>query len=239
MLAQCKQGLPLPEVARNLGVPKSSTHCLLLTLEREGYLQRDMETRRYVFGMKIFSLANITLAGTKLREQAAPYLRALMSRTRLTVHLAIRDEDDAVVIEKIDPPGLMRLATWVGKRMDLHCTGVGKALLAYLPGEEFSRLMAKHPLPRHNENTIVALGKLREQLSNIRQVGYSFDDEEDELGLRCIGAPVVGYEGHVVGAISVAGTTSQMHQGNIADLAAQVRQTSTAISRAMGYITSR
>jgi DNA-binding IclR family transcriptional regulator len=162
MLAQSKQGLALPEVARNLGLPKSSTHCLLLTLERQGYLQRDVKTRRYLFGLKIFSLANMALAGVKLREQAAPHLKALMARTRLTVHLAIRDDDDAVVVDKIDPPGLMRLATWVGKRMDLHCTGVGKALLAYLPQEEFDRLVARHALPRHNENTVVSPRRLKE-----------------------------------------------------------------------------
>lgn len=235
VLAESKKGLSLSQLTRSLGWPKSSTHCLLLTLERRGYLHRNEQTGQYMFGLKLFGLANIALSGIELREQAAPFLQALMERTRLTVHMAILERDEAVLIDKVEPPGLFKLATWIGKRMDVHCTGVGKALIAYLPEEELDRLIKEHGLPRHNENTIVSPRRLKEALARIRQLGYSVDDEEDELGLRCIGAPIFNREGQVIASISVAGTTAQIHLENLGKSAQQVKQTALAISRQLGF----
>ena len=238
MLAHSKKGMALPEIARELGLPKSSTHCLLLTLERCGYLQRHAAAREYLFGFKLFSLANLSLAGTGLREQAAPYLQALMAKTRLTVHLAILEKEDAVLIDKIECPGLLRLSTWIGKRMDLHCTGVGKVLMAHLPEDELIRLINDYGLPRHNENTIGSMRKLKEDLKGIRQMGYSIDDEEDSIGLRCIGVPVWGQEGQVIAAFSLAGTTTQITPENLSGLMTQMKHTSLAISNKMGFFPS-
>ncbi|MDW8256437.1 MAG: IclR family transcriptional regulator, partial [Acidobacteriota bacterium] len=209
VLAESKRGYTLSELARLLRLPRSSTHCLLLTLERRGYLHRNEQTGRYMFGLKLLGLANKALSRIELRERAAPYLQALMQQTGLTVHLAILDRGEAVLVEKVEPPGLLRLATWIGKRMDIHCTGVGKALLAYLPEEEIERLIRERGLPRHNENTIASPKRLREELARIRAQGYSLDDEEDEVGLRCLGAPIFDHTGRVVASISVAGTIAQ------------------------------
>ena len=135
-------------------------------------------------------MANASLSGLRLREQAAPYLRSLMERTKLTVHMAILDRNEAVVISKVDCPGTLRLATWIGKRMEVHCTSIGKALVAHLPEEELSNLIKERGLSRYNENTIVSLKRLKENLEHARKSGYTIDDEEEELGMRCIGAPI-------------------------------------------------
>ena len=124
LLSVTKNGLTLPELSRRLGLPKSSTYCLLVTLERRGYLHRNNRTHRYMFGLKLFSLANMALSGIELRENATGFLQSLMQRSRLTVHMALIEGDEAVLIEKVEPPGLVRLATWVGKRLDLHCSAV-------------------------------------------------------------------------------------------------------------------
>ena len=181
LLAVSRSGVALPEISTQLHLPRSSVHCLLITLERRGYLHRNERTNRYLFGSKLFSLANMALNGLELHELAAPFLHELMERTRMTVHMAILERHEAVLIDKVEPPGTFKLATWLGKRMDVHCTGVGKAMIAYLPDEELVKLAREHGLPRHNDNTIGSLRKLRDELVKTRRLGYSTDDEEDEI----------------------------------------------------------
>jgi DNA-binding IclR family transcriptional regulator len=113
-----------------------------------------------------------------------------MERTRLTVHMAVLDRRDAVLVAKINPPGILRLATWIGKRMHLHCTGVGKALLAYIPESEFLSLVKNYGFAKYNENTITSIQRLRAECERIRAVGHAVEDEEGEIGFRCIGALV-------------------------------------------------
>jgi DNA-binding IclR family transcriptional regulator len=235
LLAASRAGLTLPEIAKELRLPKSSVHCLLVTLERHRYLHRNERTNRYLFGSKLFSLGNMTLAGLELRETAAPLLRTLMERTRLTVHLAILERHEAVLIDKVEPPGIFKLATWLGKRMDVHCTGVGKALIAHLPEEDLNVLVREQGLPRHNDNSLVSVRKLKEELARIRQLGYSTDDEEDEVGLRCIGAPIFDHSGKVAAAISISGTTSQIREDNSSALALELKKTAAAVSGMLGY----
>ena len=128
VLAHSRRGQSLADLARRFSVPKSSLHCALLTLERRGYLERDVTTRRYVFGLRLFSLVNSAISQVKVKEAALPILHSLMDQTQMTIHMAILDQGEAVLVNKIEPPGLFRLATWIGKRMDIHCTGVGSTL---------------------------------------------------------------------------------------------------------------
>jgi DNA-binding IclR family transcriptional regulator len=234
LLSRSSKGMRLGDLARNLGLAKSSTHCLLLTLERCGYLERNEQTHRYMFGLKFFSLANLSISKIKVREVAAPFLQHLANTSHMTAHLAILEQGEVVIIEKVDAAGLLKLATWIGKRMEMHCTGVGKAAVAYLPEEELDRLIRKHGLPRHNENTVTSAQKLKLQIAEIQKVGYSVDCEEDEVGLCCIGAPVFDHTGKVIGAISLAGTTAQITPDNQTSLAEGVKKAALAISSAMG-----
>ncbi len=229
-LSTAKSGLTLPEVSRRLGLPKSSTHCLLLTLERHCYLIRDARTRRYMFGLKLFSLANMAVNGIKLREEAGPSLRALSQQAHATVHMAILDHDEAMIIEKVEPPGVHRQASWVGKRLDLHCSAVGKALLAYLPEADLQRTMANCRLPRHNDNTITSLRRLQLDIAETRRRGYAIEDEEDVIGTRCIGAPVLTGPGEAIAAVSIAGTTEEIKTESIPGLVPILKHTAAQIA---------
>jgi DNA-binding IclR family transcriptional regulator len=228
-LAASSNGLSLSELTRNLGLPRSSTHCLLITLERMGYLLRNEQSGRYMFGMKLFSLANMTISGLNLRKQALPHLRALRGATGLTVHLAILEQNEAVIVEKIESLHQLRLGTWVGKRMGVHCTAAGKALISHWTEEEIDRLI-KHGLPRYNENTIISSRKLKNDLAKVRDLGYSVDDEEDTIGSRCIGAPIFDHTQRVVAAISVAGYTVQINSETFYTLADKVKKAAAAVS---------
>ena len=231
LLAGSRAGLTLPEIAKVLALPKSSVHCLLITLERHRYLHRNDRTSRYLFGSKLFSLANMSLSGLQLRQVAMPHMHALTKITGLATHLAVLERYEAVLMEKVEPPGDAKLATWLGKRMDLHCTSVGKSLIAHLPDEELARLVRETGLPRHNDNSICSFRKLREDLARSRQEGYFIDDEEDEIGYRCIGAPILDETGHTIAAISISGSTAEVREDNSVDLAKEVVRTADAITK--------
>src|ERR1035438_6189373 len=129
-LAQSRRGVTLSQLTRKLQLPRSTGHALLLTYQRTGYVQRCEKTGRYCLGFRLQALANLALCGTSLRTQAAPYLRQLMVDTGLAVHLAVMEDGEAILIDRIEAPGTPHLATWVGKRMGLHCTALGKALIS-------------------------------------------------------------------------------------------------------------
>jgi DNA-binding IclR family transcriptional regulator len=235
LVGQSKRGLRLAEVAGLTKLPRSSAHCLLLTLERRGYLHRHEKSGRYMFGLRLFSLASYAINGLEVRELAAPSLAGLTQQTGLTVHMAIMEQHEPVLVSKVDAPGSFRLAKWLGKRMDFHCTAVGKAIAAFLPEERLDELISVRGLPRHNENTIVSARKLKQQLVQVRKSGYALDDEEEEIGLRCVGVPVFNHEGRVVAAISVSGTTAQIHADNVAMLADRAMAAAANVSTALGH----
>jgi DNA-binding IclR family transcriptional regulator len=232
-LASHGAGLSLPELVRRLGLPRSSVHCHLLTLERLGYLHRDEQNGRFMFGLKFFSLANRTIAGLGLRRIGGPHLYALMRSTGMTVHMGVLDRHEAVLIEAIDRLGAPRIGTWVGRRMPVHCTAIGKALVCMWSDEQLERLFARG-LTRYNENTITSPTRLRAHLATARAVGYSVDDEEEAIGSRCIGVPIVDGNGRVVAAVSVAGSTSQIDADRFSSLAEEVKATAAVISQQIG-----
>ena len=232
LLAQSHHGLTLAEVADRMGIARSSAHTILLSLERREWLRRSSRTRRYLFGPKLFTLANRALGGMSMREAAAPALKTLLKETCLNVHMAIAEEDQAVLVEQYAPPQA-RMHTWVGKRMELHCTALGKVLLAWLPEDHVRRILNERALSRHNENTKSSPRRLLEELRETRKRGYAVDDEEAEIGLRCLGAPVFDGAGEVVAAISVSGTTAQLHFVNAAPIAEQLCQAARQITKAL------
>jgi DNA-binding IclR family transcriptional regulator len=234
-ISKSRRGLTFAQLTRHFDFPKSSVHTLLLTFEREGYLRRDSDSGRYMTGVKLADIASMTVDGVALRDKAAPFLHALAGDTALTVHLAILDRDEVAVVAKVDRAAHHRVATWIGKRVDLHCTSLGKCLIAYLPDEEVDRLIGDRSLLRHNENTIVSPVQLKKELGRTRALGYAIDDEEEEIGIRCIGAPVWNWDGHVVAAVSVTGSTSHITVEKFEQIADRVKQTALGISRQLGF----
>ena len=140
-IAKTKSGLTLSQLTRTLQLPKSSVFCLLITLERAGYLRRNPVTKRYGCEMKLVRIASQALEGITLREKARPVLRRLLDQTGLTVHMGIAGENEVILIEKMDPHTTSSIATWIGKGMDFHCTSLGKCILAFSPESEVERIL--------------------------------------------------------------------------------------------------
>lgn len=228
-LARSRGGLSLSQLTRYLDLPKSSVFCLLRTLENCGYLFRNPDSGKYTVSLRVCNLANLALSGINLRDQARPYLRRLCEETRLTVHMAILEQGSCVLIEKIAPSGVSPIASWIGKHLSLHCTAVGKAVAAYLPEEQLTKILREQGLLRHNENTICSVKRLKQDLELVRQRRYALDDQEEEISMRCIGAPLFDRE-NVIGALSLVATTNDIHSGTLTALAANVIQTASRIS---------
>jgi len=232
-VANSRRGLFLPDISSRLQLPKSSAHSLVVALERAGYLQRDERTRRYMLGSKVFGLANFALAVTALRQKSYPVMESLMKRTNLRVQVAVMDHDQAVLMELISPPLVRAAAAWPGKRLDLHCTALGKALAAYEPEERLKRLITEHTFARHNANTISSTEGFLLELDKTRERGYAIDDEEFDLGNRCLAAAILDPPGHAVGAIGIAGSTTDIHQENIEMLSGYVIDAAQKIAQAL------
>jgi DNA-binding IclR family transcriptional regulator len=235
LLAASNGGLSISTVARRLKAPKSSIHLIMTTLEDRGYLRKDLPSRKYFVGLRITDLARVTLEGFEVRKLSRHLLVDLAAKIGLTVHMAVLEGSEAVLIERIQSPGLVQLDTWVGQRMHVNCTAVGKALLAYLSEEEFKRTIQGRRLIKHNQYTICSIAKLRDELNRIRAAGYAVDDEEEEIGVRCIGAPIFDHTGKVIAAISAAGTTAQIPLDRMEKIAKCVRDTAGRISLTLGY----
>jgi DNA-binding IclR family transcriptional regulator len=203
--------MTLSQVARILKLPKSSVYCLLGTLQNLGYVYRSLSSGRYRVSLRVCALAQMALSEISLVDLARPHLRRLSESTGLTTHLASLMEDGScVLIEKISPSNGPPVATWIGKHLSLHCTALGKAVAAYLPEGELDTLISRHGLLRHNDNTICTARRLKHELAAVRERGYALDEEEEEINIRCIGAPVFGPTNKPIAALSVVGTVSQI-----------------------------
>lgn len=234
LLSQSQRGLTLSDISRRLNLPKSSTHVLIKALESSGYLRKSRLTGRFYFGLKLVSLCNMAMENLDLREQARPFLQDLMVRTGLTVHLAILEGAEAVIIEKVEAPGMLRVASWVGKRLDANSSGVGKALLAFSGDEPAGIRITGRPMARNNRNTISSPEHLARELRKIRELGFAFEDEEGEIGFRCIGAPIYDSANCTIAAISIAGTTAQIRNERLTQLSSMVVTTARQISHQLG-----
>src|SRR5215213_10457711 len=234
LLASRNHGLSTSEISRVAQLPKSSTSYLLRTLVGRGYVRRDPETGQHTLGIRVLSLGGQAMQGMALRELAMPYLRQIAEATRLGAHLAILDHGDAVYIERIESPGFIKMDIWNGKRVAPQATAVGKALICNLPREEVQEIAGLHPLRPVSARTIVTLPHLIEELAAIRLRGYATDDEEHEIGVRCVAAPVYAASGEVVAAIGVSGTVSQLNDDYLPSLGKMMQTTALKLSAQLG-----
>ncbi len=229
--AQRAQGLTNAEISRKLGIPKSSASYILRTLEKRSYLRREPETGRYRLGLKILSLGGDAQANLDIADVALPFMRILGEKIRMTVHLAVLDQDEAVYIEKVEAPGFFKVNTWVGRRMFLHSTSVGKCLLAWLPKSEVETIVRQQGLQKRTPKTITSITKLLADLDHVKHSGFAVDDEENSVGARCLGAPIFDAMGNVIAALGASGTLTQTDEADMPRIIEAIKETARRISR--------
>ena len=185
------------------------------TLERLGYVRKTAGDRNYSLGLKAYALGHKLVRAMSLSQIALPHMQRLVSNLRLSAHLGVLDKDQGMFIQKVEAPGLIKFDTYAGKRMDLHCTGLGKVILAYELPEAVQHIFAKPVYTRYTKNTITSPRALSREVQEVRKLSYAFDDEEEEMGVRCVAVPVVDGAGRFLAALSVTGTVAQIPSESI------------------------
>ena len=227
--------LPLSEVARRLHLPFSTTFRLLETLRRRGFVAQSSETGLYRLGIRAFEVGSTFLAQGQLHEVAHPVMDALVGEINETVNLAVLDKKEAVYIHRVESRLLVRKFTQLGARTPLYCTGVGKVLLAWRrPGEALA-LLGQSPLEALTRNTLTDPTALLRELSKVRVRGYAFDNEEREVGVRCVAAPVRDGKGQVVAALSLSAPASRLPRARLGRIAERVMAAADKISAGLGW----
>ena len=222
-------GMPFMRIVEQTGIPKSTAHRLLRELSDIAVLSFDPATRHYRGGIALARLGAGIVGDYELRRAARPHLEALQAETGHVATLGVRNDDEGVYVDKIEPADFrIRLHSEVGKTFPLHCTGMGKVLLAHASAEDVRRI-GKRRLKAYTKHTITDGGALREELKRVRRDGYALDREEITRGLMCVAAPIYDAEGAIAGAMSC---TFQSYiaadRGIDAEIAAVVRHARAA-----------
>lgn len=212
LFSQEQSELSIKEISEMLELPKSTVHGLVSTLKFRGYLSQDISTEKYSLGLRLFELGNLVKSKTELIKISLPYIHQLVKKVNETVHLVILDGNEALYVEKVEGTQGLRMYSQVGKRAPMHCTGVGKGILAFLNKERRDEIISQIELKAYTENTLVNVDDLIRDLEIARKNGYAVDDEEIEIGLKCIAAPIFDYKNNPVASISCAGPKSRINK---------------------------
>ncbi|MDR1125140.1 MAG: IclR family transcriptional regulator [Deltaproteobacteria bacterium] len=231
-----RSGIPLglSEIARSVGLSKSTAHRLLSALRARHYVEKRPDNT-YRVGIKMLEMASFHINTLELLTEARPCLNALHSSLNLTSHLGILEDYQVVYIGLMDAYPSAKLYAQVGKRSPAFCSSMGKCLLANLGRDDLDEALRRINLVAYTAKTIVDPQELRRHLVRVRGRGWAVDNGEYQPGQRCVGAPVFDYRGDSLAAISVSGSVAQITDGRIEGIAAEVRSTAQAISRSMGY----
>lgn len=235
-MAEYRKPARLQTIAEAVSFPASTTLRFLATLEKRKYVKQDPDTLRYSLTCKLCKIGNMVSSSHKVRDIARPYLIELVDAVEESACLAIDEDGKALYIDVVNgPDNLLRVMQRIGKEAPLHCTGVGKLLLLNYDQEKLDDLLASTGLERLTHNTISSLDELMNELDKVAKLGYAIDDEECEIGARCIAAPIRNYTGKIVASISVSGPVSRMTFQKIEIVKNELQQTARKISEELGY----
>lgn len=229
-------GCSLTELAQQVGLPASTAHRLLTTLEQERYVTFHQERHIWTIGVQAFVTGCAFTRTRGLAGLARRHMRHLMEESGETVNLAVEDEGEAVYLSQVECRQMMRVFARPGMRVPLHCSAVGKAILSAATDKTLTKILQQRGMPRLTVKTIIGPGLFRTELERVRAAGYAVDDEEHAVGLRCIAAPVFDESGDAIAAVSVSGPMARIVDERVAQLGTLVLQTSRAISLEMGAI---
>jgi len=234
-LAENRCGLSLTELAAKLELHKSTAHRLIMVLESNRAVERDAESGKWCLGSRLSQLGMSALARRDLYSASMEHLRQLVHATGETAHLGVIRDGEVVSLCHVESTQSVRTPITVGARTPVHCTSLGKAMLAFWPPAEVEAFVRGRVFKARTRRTITGSLRLKQDLRAIRGRGYSIDDEEFEEGLRCVGAPIRDASGTVVAAVSIAGPTYRVTEARVPAIGAAVVAAAAAISGQLGY----
>lgn len=237
LLSMHPRGIRLVDIEEQTGLHKSTAHRLLGALMARGYATQDEESKKYRLTLRLFELSGRVVDDIDVLEVARTPLEQLRNDTGEAVHLVVREKRDIVYIHKVESSRSgIRMFSRVGMRRPMYCTAVGKAILATLEIEKVKEIWEATTIRQYTDYTITSLEDLLKELERIRVVGYALDNEENELGVRCIATSVPDYTGHSHAAFSLSAPVVRMSDQRIEELAPVLLEARQKIGDGLGYL---
>ena len=235
-LSKEENGAGVTWLSRQLSLPKSTIHEILSVFKNMRFVEQYPENKKYHLGLRILELGNIVQSQLQLRKVASIYLYNLSRETNETTYIAVLEGNRIVYIDYVESKASLRIHPVFGESIPLHCTGLGKAMMAFLPEEDINEMLhEKNSLKKFTENTITDPRLIKEQFKIIKKREYAIDNMEHEEGSCCVASPIRNYKGEVFAAISISGPSQRFRPPRIEALGKLVIKTAGEISKKMGY----
>lgn len=228
------QGLSLSEVAQEVGLPNSTAHRLLTTLQNERYVRFDNERSVWMIGVQAFRVGATFVRSRDLVAISRPYMRRLMVQSGETVNLGMADRGEIVYLAQVETQKMMRAIAGTGGRAPMHCSGIGKALLAHMNDEDRGRTLSSIQFHRETANTITSVEAFNTQIPDITDKHYAVDDEENAIGLRCVAGVIFNEFAEPMAGLSISGPTARLTDARLPALGAMVSEIADAITTEVG-----
>jgi len=238
LLGTSDRPLSLADVCQQMGLHKSTAHRALMVLERNALIERTPDNR-FRLGLKLYELGSRAVEQIDLRAHVHPFFERLAKSLGETVHLSVLRKTQIVYLDKVGPAYSVCSHSKTGNTNPVYCTSMGKAMLAFQPLESVERVISKIKFVRYTRKTICSREELLKALEKVRRRGYAIDDEEIELGTRCVGAPIFNQNGRAIAALSVSGPVSHITVESVAGIAEQLLLTCRDISTSLGSVHTR
>lgn len=227
--------LKITDISSRMGLHKSTVHSLLKTLQVHGYIGQNPENGKYKLGMKLFERGNFVIYGLDIRKVAKKHLKNLSMQTGQTTHLVILDGKEAVYIDKIDGSMSVIRYSRIGRRISVHSSGVGKALVAFQSKKELQQILDGYVYHAHTANTISNESDFLAELARVRVKGYAIDNEENEPGVRCAAVPIRDHTGQVIAVMSISTLIASVDEQRLHQFIEMLKESAQQISEEMGY----
>lgn len=230
--------LSLAEICQRMGLHKSTAHRSLMVLERSALIERTIENR-YRLGLKLHELGNRAVEQSDLPARVHPFSRRLSTQVGETVHLSVLENTSIVYLDKVEPAHRIRMACRTGITNPVYCTSMGKAMLAFQPEKSREQVIAKIRFTPFTHKTLRSPEALLKSLERVRRRGYAIDDEEIEIGVRCIGAPIFNEDHQPIAAMSVSGPSSRITPQSVPEIAEHLLRCCREISASLSWRVNR
>jgi IclR family transcriptional regulator, KDG regulon repressor len=223
-------------LSRRLSIPKSSASYILRVLEKRGYLLRE-DSGKYRLGLKLVSLTSGALTHLDVREIAKPVLIDFLKKSHLPeAHLAVLDNGRAVYVEKVEGDNsFIKMDIWVGHRLPIHTTAIGKTLVAFLPENDILRILEMRGMEKKTRKSITNPNKFLKELENVRKYGYAVDDEENADNVRCVAAPIFDAQGKVAASLGTSTIIMQLDKSHLPKIIEMVKRSAEKVSKSLGF----
>lgn len=235
LLATSENGLSIAELSAVTDLPKSTIHRILTTYAERHYIEKDEETCIYSLGYKFVEIASIYLNKIVLKTEATPIMHEMATIFDAISYLGVLENNEVMYLERVEKVNTLRLYTQIGKREPLHCTALGKILMAALPDEQFEHIAHQLTYTAFTPNTITNYEDYKKEILEVRQKGYAVDRGEHVVTDNCLAVPIYDYTGKVMAAMSISGRDLFLTH-KIPDILGPMTEASQKLSQRMGYI---